>query len=165
MKLLPAKRDREEIPRDFRDVSNVLEPVERELNMGISRARWARTRSDFAAATPRRAAWISPQENRLVCITYTRGGDAARNAWRSIESECRVCAAPDTARRALLYPAPFVAYHLGSISVEPWKNLPVRFGTINFHFAWLPRVHSDSDSARMDLYETKFRNLYPMRLR
>lgn len=30
------------------------------------------------------------------------------------------------------YPMPFVAYHFGSITGEPWKNLPVRFGTINF---------------------------------
>lgn len=65
--------------------------------------------------------------------------------------------APDTTN--WLYPAPLIAYHLGSISAEPWKNLPVRFGTINFHFAWLPRTVLIV-TAPMDLYETKFRNLY-----
>ena len=41
---------------------------------------------------------------------------------------------------------PFVAYHFGSITGEPWKNLPVRFGTINFHLA-CARMRADIGSS------------------
>lgn len=66
--------------------------------------------------------------------------------------------AQDTAHW-LLSCAPSLLITFGSISTEPWKNLPVRYGTINFHFAWLPR-RGLIVTAPMDLYETKSRNLY-----
>lgn len=71
-----------------------------------------------------------PQENRRACITYTRDPRKKRMVIEREREQYAGYRGP-----AWLYPASFVAYHLGSITADPWKNLPVRFGAINFHFA------------------------------
>lgn len=122
---------RTETPKKFpplpRDVSNVLESVKRELNMGISNADRRTRCSDFVVST-----YGFPARESLCLYYVSRDPRKGTHEKKS--------AAPETGplSGSILCASPFVAsslYHLGSISAEPWKNLPVRIGAINFHFA------------------------------